>query len=662
MQAVRYFVAFKVVKAAESVFNAVTCCSGCFSAYRREAIMPHLDWWENQTFLGRPSTFGDDRSLTNCVLRGWKVRYESRAVSHTLVPDGFRQFMNQQLRWKRSWTRESLIVGAFIWRKNPVAAARAYVGMFLPLVAPIVAVRAPSAARSCRAPARRCSTCSACYAMAVAYGLYYAARQPRYDTLWIYGVAVLLLLPRLPAVADVLRDRDRALRLVGHAPGHGRHGRRGGDAARERPARRAARSPVSSCCCRCRSSLSVVVARDRCARTERSTAQHAGPAARARRRLSAAQRERFRRVRRHRGRRPRARLPRHRRGARRLSVSQRAFAEQMAALRAWASARSRSRQYAAFRARRHAGLPERPILITFDDGRLDSYRGADRVLERFTDPRDDVRAHRPGRAAQPRLPDVARAAPAWPPPAAGTSSRRPTTATARSRSRADGRQGAVLRRAPLHPLARPREFAGYEARVAGDVFRCATVGGAGLAPRPSPCPTATTASVRERPAHRGLLRRSWPASSAASSSRPPTTTRATPPRGPAAERYEVRARHDATTQLYVWLRNHPAPAAARHHDPRTKELDTCVESSDTWARAPARELLLSGLRALEYRGYDSAGLAVCTTTGRSTRSARWATSPPARGRAEHVPAAAVRRGADGHHGHRPHALGHARRA
>src|SRR6059058_1522790 len=121
MQAVRYFVAFKVVKAAESAFNAVTCCSGCFSAYRREAIMPHLDWWENQRFLGRPSTFGDDRSLTNCVLRGWKVKYEAKAVSHTAVPDNFRQFMKQQMRWKRSWTRESLLVARFMWRKHPVA-------------------------------------------------------------------------------------------------------------------------------------------------------------------------------------------------------------------------------------------------------------------------------------------------------------------------------------------------------------------------------------------------------------------------------------------------------------------------------------------------------------------------------------------------------------
>ena len=73
MQAVRYFVAFRVCKAAESIFGAVTCCSGCFSAYRREAIAPVLERWENQRFLGRPATYGDDRSLTNFVLRTWDV-------------------------------------------------------------------------------------------------------------------------------------------------------------------------------------------------------------------------------------------------------------------------------------------------------------------------------------------------------------------------------------------------------------------------------------------------------------------------------------------------------------------------------------------------------------------------------------------------------------
>jgi hyaluronan synthase len=188
MQAVRYFVAFKVVKAAESVFNAVTCCSGCFSAYRREAILPHLDWWENQSFLGRPSTFGDDRSLTNCVLRTWKVRYESRAVSHTLVPTHFKQFMTQQLRWKRSWTRESLIVGSFIWRKHPIAALSAYAGMLLPLVAPVIAVRTLVIAPLLYGAGAPLVYLVGVYSMAIAYGLYYVARRPRYDSLWIYGV------------------------------------------------------------------------------------------------------------------------------------------------------------------------------------------------------------------------------------------------------------------------------------------------------------------------------------------------------------------------------------------------------------------------------------------------------------------------------------------
>src|SRR5205085_9000400 len=172
-------VAFKVVKAAESLFNAVTCCSGCFSAYRREAILPKLDWWENQTFLGCPSTFGDDRSLTNCVLRDWKVRYESKAVSHTIVPNTFSTFMRQQLRWKRSWTRESLIVAKFIWRKNPLAAASAYVGIVLPLIAPVVAVRTVLVEPIITGSGIPFIYAVGVYSMAVAYGLYYLLRQRR---------------------------------------------------------------------------------------------------------------------------------------------------------------------------------------------------------------------------------------------------------------------------------------------------------------------------------------------------------------------------------------------------------------------------------------------------------------------------------------------------
>jgi hyaluronan synthase len=188
MQAVRYFVAFKVIKAAESIFNAVTCCSGCFSAYRREAIMPHLDWWETQTFLGVESTFGDDRSLTNCVLRDWKVTYEAKAVSHTLVPETFRQFMKQQTRWKRSWTRESLIVATFIWRKHPIAAISTYISVVLPLLAPIAALRAVVWQPVMHGAGAPLVYLLGIYAIALVYGLYFALRQRRYDTLWLSGI------------------------------------------------------------------------------------------------------------------------------------------------------------------------------------------------------------------------------------------------------------------------------------------------------------------------------------------------------------------------------------------------------------------------------------------------------------------------------------------
>lgn len=188
MQAVRYYVAFRIIKGAESVYDAVTCCSGCFSAYRRTAVMARIDWWENQTFVGIQSTYGDDRSLTNCILRDWKVRYQSRAVVSTKVPESFTQFMRQQARWKRSWTRESIQVSKFIWRKHPIAAFFTYVGILLPLAAPIVALRyvvwLPLTANG-----TPWLYLIGLVAIALVYALYYAVVKGPHGMLWLYGVA-----------------------------------------------------------------------------------------------------------------------------------------------------------------------------------------------------------------------------------------------------------------------------------------------------------------------------------------------------------------------------------------------------------------------------------------------------------------------------------------
>jgi len=143
MQTVRYFIAFRVMKAAESVFDSVTCLSGPIAAYRREVLHEILPEWLNQKFLGQPATFGDDRSLTNSLLRrGYKVVYEFKARVTTIVPEDHRTFLRQQMRWKRSWFRECLIASSFMWRREPLMALSFYLGFLLPLMGPIIVLRA----------------------------------------------------------------------------------------------------------------------------------------------------------------------------------------------------------------------------------------------------------------------------------------------------------------------------------------------------------------------------------------------------------------------------------------------------------------------------------------------------------------------------------------
>jgi hyaluronan synthase len=142
MQAVRYFIGFRIFKAAESIFDVVTCLSGPLACYRRDVLMHYLEAWVNQTFLGQPATFGDDRSLTNFVLGSHYAVYQHTAVCNTIVPSTYGKFFNQQMRWKRSWLRESLRACKFMWLKEPFMAISFYLGLILPVMAPAVVLRA----------------------------------------------------------------------------------------------------------------------------------------------------------------------------------------------------------------------------------------------------------------------------------------------------------------------------------------------------------------------------------------------------------------------------------------------------------------------------------------------------------------------------------------
>lgn len=142
LQDVRYYFSYKIMKAAESVFGTVSCLPGCFSAYRRTCVLAVMDKWINATVLGEHGNFADDRSLTNQILRDYKIIYDDEALATTIAPENWKQYIKQQARWERSYLREIWKTGKFIWRKHPIPALSWYAMMWLPIVEPFVMLEA----------------------------------------------------------------------------------------------------------------------------------------------------------------------------------------------------------------------------------------------------------------------------------------------------------------------------------------------------------------------------------------------------------------------------------------------------------------------------------------------------------------------------------------
>jgi hyaluronan synthase len=136
---VQFALAFDFARAVQSTYGAVSCCPGALSAFRREIILPHLEEWTNQTFLGRPVNHGEDQALTNIVLRlGYQTVYQRSAVIHTIAPTTYRQLSRMFTRWDRSYVVEGFAFAKFMFTryrtKNRVLPIIAFVASSLRLL------------------------------------------------------------------------------------------------------------------------------------------------------------------------------------------------------------------------------------------------------------------------------------------------------------------------------------------------------------------------------------------------------------------------------------------------------------------------------------------------------------------------------------------------
>ena len=114
---VSFVMSFEFVRSAESQLGSVMCTPGALAAYRSSSVFNCLPEWINQTFMGATSDIGEDRAMTNMILKqGKKVLFQQNAIVLTDVPEQYQGLYKMFIRWGRSNVRENLEMGKFVFK------------------------------------------------------------------------------------------------------------------------------------------------------------------------------------------------------------------------------------------------------------------------------------------------------------------------------------------------------------------------------------------------------------------------------------------------------------------------------------------------------------------------------------------------------------------
>ncbi|MGY5846478.1 glycosyltransferase [Salegentibacter sp. HM20] len=113
---VSFVLSFEFVRSAESSLESVLCTPGALAAYRRKAVFGCLEEWINQTFMGQASDIGEDRAMTNMILKqGYHVLFQRNAFAYTNVPEKYTGLYKMFIRWGRSNVRENISMAKYVF-------------------------------------------------------------------------------------------------------------------------------------------------------------------------------------------------------------------------------------------------------------------------------------------------------------------------------------------------------------------------------------------------------------------------------------------------------------------------------------------------------------------------------------------------------------------
>lgn len=185
IQDVWYDGQYRILKGMEGSFSSLTCCSGAYTAYKKVAVMPYMERWANDRFMGVDFRFCTDRLLTSFVLGSgpsvesklkpesdislnatgndtlesmkstsdpdlesdkpktlWKVVYSPSIRVLIGPPETFRSLIQQQIRWRKSFIRSIFATGGVYWKRPGPAAIIYYLQLGLKIIRPFIVLKA----------------------------------------------------------------------------------------------------------------------------------------------------------------------------------------------------------------------------------------------------------------------------------------------------------------------------------------------------------------------------------------------------------------------------------------------------------------------------------------------------------------------------------------
>lgn len=136
---VSFVMSFEFVRSAESMLGSVLCTPGALAAYRRDAVFNCLPEWINQTFMDKPSDIGEDRAMTNMILKqGHEVLFQRNAHVLTNVPESYKGLYKMFIRWGRSNVRENIMMAKYVFtnfrEESKIGARLLFLNQFLNIV------------------------------------------------------------------------------------------------------------------------------------------------------------------------------------------------------------------------------------------------------------------------------------------------------------------------------------------------------------------------------------------------------------------------------------------------------------------------------------------------------------------------------------------------